>query len=84
MCDEYQQSLERQKLLEEKLTELKKSRGELTTGKKDGDWCVCLFVMRWHLVCFPGVNVDEMYASLQRTNAEMYIARSQVWAVHNV
>ena len=33
MCDEYQQSLERQKLLEGKVMELKKSLGEMTSGR---------------------------------------------------
>jgi hypothetical protein len=55
MCDECHQSLERQRLLEEKVIELKQSFGEIASG----------------------VMVKELYASGQRTNADMYIARSK-------
>lgn len=54
LVDEYSESLKRQKMLKEKITELTKTHLHLPAGK-----------------------VEELYASLKKKNAEIYVQRSK-------
>lgn len=54
LVDEYSESLKRQKMLREKITELTKTHLHLPAGK-----------------------VEELYASLKKRNAEIYVQRSK-------
>ncbi|KAM7249179.1 hypothetical protein ACFE04_019787 [Oxalis oulophora] len=54
LVDEHQESINRQKLLDEKLNALFKDR-----------------------LILPAAKVDELYASLRKINAQVYIQRSQ-------